>query len=252
MLLAAIVLQASTVSFSPPLEHGLRVVTDRHEGERAYRLERRIRFAREGHGYRAEVLLSATDGETSDGSGALFEAGYAALAGTTLIFHLDGKGTITAIDDLPALWERLCSRVARVAAARRPLSPAERLKFAERIAAPLRALPADRQRAMLGSLVLAIIPDEPLAPGTSPVRLSGSSAYGSASPLEGSRTVIALPSGALRSTTVAGAEGVALERVTEVDPRTGLITRNSKTLRIRTGGLEKTSRTQLTVEPLAD
>ncbi|MBB4840400.1 hypothetical protein HNP52_003492 [Sphingomonas kyeonggiensis] len=252
MLLAAIVLQASAASFSPPLDRALLVVTERHDDTRLYRMERRIRFAREDGGYRAEVVLAEAEGETSDSSGALFEAGYAALAGTPLIFHLDKAGTVTAIDDLPALWERFCRRVAEVAAARRALAPAERPKFAERVAAPIRALPDGRRRAMLASLVLAVVPDEPLVPGTGPVRLPGSSAYGSARPLEGMRSVTASPGGLLRSTTVASGENVTLERITEVDPHTGLITRNSKTLRIRTGGLEKISRTQLTVEPLAD
>lgn len=252
MLLAAIVLQASAASFSPPLDHALRVVTERQEDARIYRMERRIRFTGEGEGYRAQVVLANADSETGDSSGPLFEAGYAALAGATLVLHLDQTGAVTAIDGMPDLWERLCRRVAEVAATRRPLAPGDRSKFADRIAAPLRAMPAERQRAMLASLVLAVIPDEPLRPGTGAVRLPGSSAYGSATPLEGVRVVVALPDGTLRSTTSASAEGVALERVTEVDPRTGLITRNRKTLHIRTGELEKRSVTTLVAEPLAD
>ncbi|MDQ0251822.1 hypothetical protein J2W22_003910 [Sphingomonas kyeonggiensis] len=55
----------------------------------------------------------------------------------------------------------------------------------------------------------------------------------------------------MRSTVNATGEGVTLERVTEMDSRTGLITRNSKILRIHAGGLEKVSTTLLTVEPLA-
>lgn len=252
MLLAAIVLQASAAGFSPPIDHALRVVTERQDDSRIYRMERRIRFAREGEGYRAQVVLAEAEGETSDSSGALFEAGYAALAGTTLVVHLDRAGMVTAIDDMPALWERLCRRVADVAATRRPLSPVDRARFAERVAAPLRAMPAERQRAMLASLVLAVIPDEAMTPGIAPVRLPGSSAYGGAGPLEGMRTVVALPGGLLRSTTSASAEGVTLERVTEMDPRTGLIIRNRKTLRVRAGGLEKVSITRLLVDPIAD
>ncbi len=248
MLLAAIVLQASAASFSPPLDRALLVVTERHDDLRFYRMERRIRFGREGDGYRADVVLSEAEGETSDSSGALFEAGYAALAGTPLVFHLDKAGKVTAIDDLPALWERFCHRVAEVAAARRPLAPAERSKFAERVAAPLRALPADRRRAMLASLVLAVIPDEPPVQGTTPVRLPGSSAYGSTRPLEGMRSVTVQPDGMLLSRTTASAEGVTLERVTEIDPRTGLIVTNGKKVQVRAGGLERLSITTLVVE----
>lgn len=251
MLLAAIVLQASVAAFAPPLDTPLRVVSERREGPRGFRLEREIRFTREGTSYRAEVMLRAATGDTPDGTGALYEAGYAALIGTPITFHLDSAGTLTAIDDMPALWERYCARVAEVAAERRSLSPADRSKLAARIAAPLRALPAERQRAMFASLVSVVIADEALAPGTAPVHLPASSAFGGGAPLDGMRTVTPLPGGLLRSSTNAVSDTVTLERVTEMDPRTGLIARNSKTVRVRAGGLEKLSITLITVEPVA-
>lgn len=252
MLLAAIILQASTAGFAPPLDAPRRVVTERRDGARTYRMERDIRFARVDKGYRAEVTLRAGIGETPDSSGAAYEAGFEAFAGSTIVFHLDPRGAVVAIDDMPALWERFCRRVAEVAAARHALAPAEREKLAARIAAPLRALPVERQRAMLASLVVAVIADEATTPGSTPVRLPGQSAYGGTIALEGRRTVVALPDGLLRSTVRADAADVAFERVTDMDPRTGLITRNSKTLRIRAGGLEKVSVTLLTVERAAD
>lgn len=252
MLLTAIVLQASAAGFAPPLDVPIRVVTERRDDARIYRMERHVRFAREGLGYRAEVALRAGTGETPDSTGAGYEAGFEAFAGSTLVFHLDPQGAVVAIDDMPALWERFCRRVAEIAAARRTLAPAEREKLAARIAAPLRALPIERQRAMLGSLVQAVIADAAVAPGTTPVRLPGSSAYGEATPLEGLRTVVVLPGGLVRSTVRAEAPDVTLERVTDMDPRTGLIARNSRTLRIRAGGVEKVSVTLLTVDPAAE
>ncbi|OSZ63158.1 hypothetical protein CAP40_19115 [Sphingomonas sp. IBVSS2] len=252
MLLAAIVLQASTAGFAPPLDAPRRVVTERRDDARIYRMERDVRFAREGTGYRAEVTLRAGVGETPDSTAAAYEAGFEAFAGKTIVFHLDPRGAVVAIDDMAALWERFCQRVADIAAARRTLAPTEREKLAARIAAPLRALPVERQRAMLGSLVVAVIADEAMTPGSTPVRLPGQSAYGGTTALEGQRTVVALPGGLLRSTVRADAADVAFERVTDMDPRTGLITRNSKTLRIRAGGLEKVSVTSLTVERVAD
>lgn len=252
MLLAAIVLQAGTAVFAPPLDAPRRVVTERRDDARTYRMERDVRFAREGTGYRAEVTLRAGIGETPDSTGAAYEAGFEAFAGSTIVFHLDPRGAVVAVDDMPALWERFCQRVADIAAARRTLAPTEREKLAARIAAPLRALPVERQRAMLAALVAAIIADEAMTPGSMPVRLPGQSAYGGATALEGQRTVVALPDGLLRSTVRADAAGVAFERVTDMDPRTGLITRNSRTLRIRAGGLEKVSVTSLTVERAAD
>jgi len=41
---------------------------------------------------------------------------------------------------------------------------------------------------------------------------------------------------------------VTLERIVDSDPATGLILRNSKTVTVRAGGLEKTSITVITVE----
>lgn len=248
MLLAAIVLQASAVHFAPPIDAPLHVVSERREGARSFRLERDLRFRREGEGYRTEVILRAATGETPDSSGALYEAGYAALLGTPIVFHLDSRGALTAIDDLPALWERYCARVARVAAARRVLAPAEREKLAARIAAPLRALPADKQRAMFASLVSAVIVDEALTPGIAPVTLPASSAYGGAAPLSGTRSVTPLPGGLLRATTSAASDVATLEQVSELDPQTGLIARVSKTLRVRSAGIERLSTTLITVE----
>jgi hypothetical protein len=248
MLLAAYLLQAATLSFSPPLDAPLRVTSERREDARLYRLERQLRFAREDQGYRADVTLRAATGETPDSSGTLYEAGYGALIGTPITFHLDRAGTVTAIDDMPALWERFCTRVAEVAAARRALAPAERDRLAARIATPLRALPPERQRAMLASLVAVAIADEDPAPGTHPIRLPANSAYGSAAPLDGTLAVTPLPDGLLRSTTRASSATVTLERIVDSDPATGMIRRNSKTLTVRAGGLEKTTITAITVE----
>ncbi|MEP9361016.1 hypothetical protein [Sphingomonas sp. KR3-1] len=249
MLLAAIVLQASAVAFSPPLDVPLRVASERREDTRAYRLERQLRFVREGEGYRADVVLRAATGDTPDSSGTLYEAGYAALIGTPIRLHLDRAGAVTAVDDLPALWERFCARVAEVAAARRVLAPADRARLAARIAMPLRALPAERQRAMFASLVSVAIADEDLTPGSRPVTLPASSAFGSATPLDGTRTVTPLPGGLVRSTTRAASATVTLERVLDIDPGTGLVMRNSKTVTVRAGALEKASVTLITVGP---
>lgn len=248
MLLAAIVLQASAARFAPPLDTPLHVTSERREGARTFRLERDLRFLREGSGYRAEVILRAASGDTPDSSGTLYEAGYAALAGTPIRFHLDTAGALVAIDDLAVLWERYCAHVAQLAAERQTLSPVDRTKLAARIAAPLRMLPVEKQRAMFASLVSAVIAEAPVVPGRTPVHLPASSAYGSATPLEGMRSVAPIAGGLFRSTINAASATATLEQITELDPRTGLITRTSKTLRIRAGGLEKLSTTTVTVD----
>jgi len=247
MLLAAIVLQASAVAFAPPLDAPLLVATERREGPRLYRSERVIRFLREGEGYRAEVTIRAASSATPDSSGALSQDAFSAFAGIPVTFHLDSAGVITGIDDLPTHWERFCRRVAEVAASRDTLSPADRAALAERIAAPFRALSPDRQRAMLASMVSAAIASEPMTPGTDTVHLSGNSVMPGAAPLDGLRTVVSMPGGQLRATTHASSASVDFERIVDMDPRTGLVARSSRTVKLRIGDTERVSVTVYTV-----
>ena len=130
MLLAAFVLQASAAIFAPPLDTPLRVTSDRIEDGRRYSAERLVRFLAEPGGYRAEVRMRGAASDTQDLSGALYEAGFGALAGRLLVFHLDSAGTVVAVDDMAALWDIFCRRVGEVAAARKSLSPAEAAKLA--------------------------------------------------------------------------------------------------------------------------
>jgi hypothetical protein len=107
---------------------------------------------------------------------------------------------------------------------------------------------------MFSSLVSAVIVEERVVPGTTPIHLPASSAYGSAAALDGLdglRTVAPLPGGLLRSITRATSDTVTLEQVTDMDPRTGLIAHTSKTVQVRAAGLEKLSTATITVEPMA-
>ena len=258
MLLAAIVLQASAAAFAPRVDAPLTVTSERTEGgERRYMMERLVRFAREGAGWRGEVRLLRAEGDAQEASGAMFEAGFGALAGRTLVFHLDAAGKVVAVDDMAALWERFCASVAAMAAARKSLAPADRATLAARIAAPLRALPAERQRAMLGSLIGSLVADESITPGTEAVRVPGSSPFGGPLTLEGTRSAAPLPDGLVRSVTRAEADiaapaggeagHVALDRTVVIDPRTGLIVRSESVTRTRRGAIETVRATRLTV-----
>jgi hypothetical protein len=244
MFLAALLLQASVAapSFAPPTDTPLRIVTERSEtgaGERRYRFERLVRFSRQSTGYRAEAMLLASTSAAPPALGELVERGLTALAGRKIVLHLDATGAVTAIDDMAVLWDLVCGRVAEAAASRQSLPSAEARALADRIAAPLRALPPERQRALLATLVTAAIATEPLdSPrATLPVRLSGVSPFGKPVTLEGTRRTDPIEGGLLRTTTRASATvtltsqqgapaatgSVELERVRTFDPRTAMI-----------------------------
>jgi hypothetical protein len=269
MLLAAIALQASIAApvFAPPTDEPLRIVTERTEissGERHYRLERLVRFRKDGAGYRAEALVLGSASEAPQVLGNLVERGLSALAGRKVVLHLDINGRVVAIDEIADLWERVCQRVAEAAATRQSLPPGEAKTLAEHIAAPLRALPPERQRALLATLVTAAILSEPLDPaGTvAPVELPGASPFGAPLTLRGTRRSAAAGNGLIRTTTIASATTdlparngtpaasglVALERVRTSDPRTGLIATALDTTRNGIGARETLLVTRLRVE----
>jgi hypothetical protein len=171
---------------------------------------------------------------------------------------------VVAIDEIADLWERVCQRVAEAAATRQSLPPGEAKTLAEHIAAPLRALPPERQRALLATLVTAAILSEPLDPaGTvAPVELPGASPFGAPLTLRGTRRSAAAGNGLIRTTTIASATTdlparngtpaasglVALERVRTSDPRTGLIATALDTTRNGIGARETLLVTRLRVE----
>jgi hypothetical protein len=266
MLLAAIALQASVAApiFAPPVDTPLRILTERTEAspERHYRLERLVRFSKEGTGYRAEALVLGSASEAPQPLGNLVERGLSALAGRKIVLHLDAGGQVVAVDEIAALWERVCQRIADAAATRQSLPPGEAGKLADKVAAPLRALPPERQGALLATLVTAAIVSDPLDPiGTAaPIKLPGTSPFGTPVMLEGIRRTAAAANGLIRTTTLASATmpipangtsaagSVTLERIRTADPRTGLIAMGLDTLRNGTATRETLLVTRLSVE----
>lgn len=249
MLLAAVLLQASITApaFAPPLGTPLRIVTERIEispAERRYRLERLVRFSREGAGYRAEAVLLANSSAAPEALGSLVERGLSALAGRAIVLHLDERGQVVTVDDMATLWEQVCQRIAEAAASRRGL-PSD--AASARLVAPLRALPPERQRVLLATLVTAAIMTDPWeAAGTAtPVRLPGASPFGNPVTLEGTRRVAAADGGLLRASTTASATidlpaqagapartgSVSLDRQRAFDPRTGMLSTATDTVR---------------------
>lgn len=267
MLVAAVLLQAAVAApaFAPPLDTPLRVVAERIEtspGERRYRLERLVRFHREGQGYRAEAVLLANTASGPEALGNLVERGLSALDGRTIVLHLDSRGQVTEVDDMAALWDKVCTHIAEAATSRRSLPPAEAQALATRLVAPLRALPPERQRALLATLVTAAVADPAEAPGTTtPVELPGTSPFGTPLTLHGTRRAEAARS-LLRITTTATAtvtlppEGqapartgsVSLERIRTIDPRTRLLVAATDTVRNLAGTRETRLITHTRVE----
>lgn len=244
MLAAVAVLQAAmpTPGFQPPLDAPIRIVMERVEmlpAERRYRLETAARFARDGDGYRAEVRIVDSGAQSPAALASMVEHGFAAMAGRTIVMHLDPAGRLTAIDDLPQLWERFCQAVADNAVFRPNLAPAQAAALSARIAAPLRAFPDARQRETLGGLLSPALAIEPVdAVGTrTAVRVPGASPLGGAVMLIGTRDTKAVGPALVEVVTLAeadvamAAEGsapartghVALERRQRFDPATGMV-----------------------------
>lgn len=254
MLGLAVAAIAPAAIFAPPLGVPIRVVNERAEGEWHFRMERLVRFEREGSGYRAEVWMVDAEATGPDKAGAMMEAGFSGLAGRTLVFHLDAAGKVTAIDDLDGVWARFCDGIAAIVKTKRP--------DAEPLVAPLRALPAERRIAVLASLVTALIAEEAGDPdGSRPIRLPGTSPYGSPVMLTGTRNVERLGI-TQRSTTRAAADlppqggvpaRVEMEISRDSDPATGLITLATERVRTRIGDRtsERLSTARVTLEPAA-
>jgi hypothetical protein len=253
MLFAAMLLIQAGVTapaFTPPLATPLLITTEHRSSmdgaERRYALRRLVRFQRSDAGYRAEVRVLAPSTEAAGAVGGMIEAGFATLAGRTLVFHLDAKGQVRQIEDMDALWERLCEGIGNIVAAKPSLEAAARTALTQRISGPLRALPDERRLAMLSTLVTAIIAEEPPAPaGTvAAVRLPGASPLGQKLVLDGMRTTTAAAAGeietVIRASSGTPGEGgrVELERTRRSDPRTGLLTFSSDQTRTTLGAVQ--------------
>jgi hypothetical protein len=249
MLFAPILIVAVQAAiFAPPLDTTLRIVTEREQPEGAdtlrFRSERLIRFSRDGVGYRADVVVLTAKAEAPRDVAAMFESGYSGLAGRVITFRLDGAGRVVAIDQREAVWDAFSAGVAALAMHDKGSNEQDRAAMSEQIAGPLRALPADRQLELLASLVSAVVAEEGGAvPGVQPVQMPGSSPFGGALTLTGTRS-IAATEGGLRNTTRAAADAlqsgkpvarVELENVREIDTGSGLLRFTSETVRTRMG-----------------
>jgi hypothetical protein len=258
-LLAALLLQAQAAVFAPPATP-LHVVTERiqqdESGSHGFRVERVVRFSRDGIGWRAEVRVLSTHADEGAETAAMFHAGYAALMGRTLVMHLDGAGKVVSVDDREAIWAAFCDGIANIVAVHHKETAAARAALAAQIAGPLRAFSPERQLAMLGSLVDVLAAPEAFdAPATRKLRLPAASPLGGQLMLEGTRTTTT--AGRYIHTTAQAAgdapgNGGHVELLTErdADPRTGLVVTGTDTVMTRIGDRESSRISSITVDPL--
>lgn len=269
-MIAAILLAAQTgaVTFAPPLDRPLRTVTEATRTDagvtRRFTSARRIVFRRAATGYRAEVTIESGEPAAAgdDDPTAMFRAGFARIAGRTVVLHLDAAGRVTAIDDQAVVWKSFLDGIAALAPAGTGDLDRKRAGRIRAILAALAPMPPERQRATLATLVEPLIAADIAAAGQSPprpVKVPAGSAFGGAQ-LDGLRTVRKV-AGTLEVVvtadgiiTMAGPDGplqgrISLETLRRVAPQSGLVVESLETRRTHTGDgssvSERTSATRL-------
>lgn len=264
-MIAAILLAAQAATFAPPLDQPLRAVTETSRTDagvaRRFANARRIVFRRAATGYRAEVTIEpsppATPGE--DDPKAMFRAGFARIAGRTVVLHLDPARRVSAIEEQEAIWKAFLDGIAALAPPGTDDLDRRRAGQIRAILAALAPMPPDRQRATLATLVEPLIAADIAATGESPprpVRVPAGSAFGAAQ-LDGIRAVrrerdhlivSVSATGEVTQRTPAGeATGrITLETARRVDPVTGLVMQSSDAVRIELAGAPPATRVTVT------
>lgn len=253
-MIAAILLaaQAGSAAFAPPLDRPLRAVTEAVRTDagitRRFINKRRIVFRREGQGYRADVTIEsgAPAMASDDDPAAMFRAGFARIAGRTVVLRLDPAGRVTAIDDQAGMWRAFLDGIAALAPAGSDELSRKRAGRIRAIHAALAPMPPERQRATLASLVEPLIAADIAAAGETPpraVRVPAASPFGTVQ-LDGVRAVRRVAGMLEVSVTADGAVSLAgpdgpvqgrmsLETLRRIDPRTGLVTEHRDSVRTR-------------------
>lgn len=182
----------AAAAFDPPDGKVFRylIVETRSGGaaERTFTAERDLVFHHAPDGFTADLTLVRVDQGSGGEVGAMFERALGALKGQTIRFRLDHDGTIVRIEDRAAIWARIAGAVARMA-------PGE----SEVYGAPLAAMPADRQTAMIASMLAPVIAgkDAEAAPGERPVTVPADSPVGAPFTLVGHEARSRDPDGTL-------------------------------------------------------
>lgn len=267
-MIAAILLaaQAGAIAFAPPLDRPLRAVTEATRTDagitRRFTSARRIVFRRAATGYRAEVTIESGEPAVAsdDDPAAMFRAGFARIAGRTVVLHLDAAGRVTAIDGQAAVWKSFLDGIAALAPEGGSDLDRKRAGRIRAILAALAPMPPERQRTTLATLIEPLIAADIAAAGETPprpVRIPAGSAFGGTQ-LDGLRTVRTV-AGTLEvmvtadgAVTMAGPDGpvqgrITLETLRRVAPQSGLVVESRETRRSHTSEGSLTSdRTSVT------
>jgi hypothetical protein len=244
VIVAAVLMAAQAAPvFAPPLDRPLTVTTEtvRTDGAntRSFIARRSVRFMPAPGGYRVAVTLDATaPGEEGSDPAGLLHAGFARLAGRTVMLQLDRTGAVTGIDDLPVIWRAVTDGMRALAPTGSDPATQQRAARVRAIVAQLSAQPEAAQRRMIGSLITPLIAPELIAEAANPappraVRVPATSVYGRAE-LDGLRSVRSRPDGievavsATGPVAVSTLEGkanatITLETLRRIDPRTALV-----------------------------
>lgn len=244
--------------FSPPLDRDFAYITEQvrsdSSGERRYRIERTLRFARDGDGLFADLTLDRIVG-TSGGEGAMFERALSGLKGRLIRYRLTPQGSLASIEAIDGHWTALIDGMTPDAAGTRGAPVID----------SLRAAPLAQRRAMFWSMVDPLIISAIAANGTyalRPVSLPGRSVNGSTATLAGTEQLERTGSDELRLTRlVRGSEPAsaragngpttAIEReretVADLDPQTGLLAQSTDRTSVRIGDREQLSITRISL-----
>lgn len=262
LLLAA---QASATGFAPPLDRPLRAVTEATRTDagitRRFTNAKRIVFRRADAGFRAEVTIESAEPvhEAEDDPTTMFRAGFARIAGRTVVLHLDPAGRVGAIDDQAATWKTFLDGIAALAPTGTSDLDRKRSGQIRAILDALAMMPPERQRAMLGSLIDPLIAADIAATGEAPpraVRVPAGSAFGTAQ-IDGLRAVrrsgerLVASVSAAGEVTMRGPNGqvaghVAIETERDVDPASGLVLETRDAVRIEIPGAPPATRLTVT------
>ncbi|VXC74391.1 hypothetical protein [Sphingomonas sp. AX6] len=244
--------------FAPPLDREFAYVTEQVRsdpgGERRYRIERTLRFARDGDGLFADLTLDRIVGGNGE-EGAMFERALAGLKGRTVRYRLTPQGTLGSIDAIDGHWTALVDGMSIDATGTRGAP----------VVASLRVAPRRQRVAMLWSMldplvIPAIAADGPYA--LRPVSLPGRSANGTAATLVGTERLERTGGRALRLTRIvrgsepmrAGTErspGTTIDREREtvaiLDSQSGLLSQSTDRTSVRIGDREQVSITKISL-----
>lgn len=161
-VLLALAGQAAADRLDPPLDKPLRIVTEsvRTDGgvTRRFVNARRVVFRRADTQLRAEVTIEGSEptGPTDDPA-AMARAGFEHIAGRIITFRLDPAGQVAAVEDHAAVWQAMLDGFAAQAPEGTGALDRKRAGQVRAIVAVLAAMPAERQRETLASLVEPLI-----------------------------------------------------------------------------------------------